>query len=109
MFESLGKQYAPIEARWQPSKSDFGKICLLQHKKRTLVYLTPEKGAVRAAIVLGERAYALAMASSIPAAIKKMLADARPYAEGRGIRFPVSTIQEASVVAKLVEIKTTPK
>jgi hypothetical protein len=63
------------------------QICLLQHKNRTPLYLTPDQEKITIAIVLGDRAYALAIASSLPAAIKKMFSEARPYAEGRGIRF----------------------
>jgi hypothetical protein len=98
-----------LDAEWKPSKAEFGRICLLQHKKRTLLYLTPEKEKVTVAIVLGERAYGLAMASSLPAAIKTMFSEARPYAEGRGIRFAVSSTSEISTIKKLVEIKITPK
>ena len=61
------------------------------------------------AIILGERACNLAMASSLPAAIKKMFSEARPYAEGRGIRFPASSLSDVSTIKKLLEIKTTPK
>ena len=100
---------SPLDAEWKPSKTEFGRICLLRHKKRTLLYLTPEKEKIRVAIVLGERAYGLAMASSLPAAIKKMFSEAKPYAEGRGIRFVVSSASEVSTVKKLAEIKTTPK
>jgi hypothetical protein len=100
---------SPLDTEWRPSKNEFGRMCLLQHKKRTLLYLTPEKGRVRVAIVLGERAYDLAMASSLPRAIKNMFSEARPYAEGRGIRFAVTSPSEVSTVKKLVEIKTTPK
>lgn len=32
-----------------------------------------------------------------------------PYAEGRGIRFPASSLGDIPVITKLVEIKTTPK
>ena len=84
-------------------------MCLLQNKKRKLLYLTPEKGKVLIAIVLGQRAYDLAIASSLPAAIKKMFSEARPYAEGRGIRFSVSSLSDIPMIAKLVQIKTTPK
>jgi hypothetical protein len=49
------------------------------------------------------------MASSLPVAIKKMFSEARPYAEGRGIRFPVSSLSDIPMITKLVEIKTTPK
>ena len=100
---------APLNTEWKPSKTEFGRICLLQHKKRTLLYLTPEKEKVRVAIILGERAYGLAMASSLPAPIKKMFSEARPYAEGRGIRFSVSSPSDLSTIKKLVELKTTPK
>jgi hypothetical protein len=100
---------APLDRVWKPSKAEFGRICLLQHKKRTLLYLTPDHDKVWIAIVLGERAYDLAMISSLPDAIKKMFSEAKPYAEGRGIRFPADSSSQISLVKKLVEIKTTPK
>ena len=100
---------APLNTEWRPSKTEFGRMCLLQHKKRTLLYLTPEKGNVRVAIILGERAYQLAMASSLPDAIKKLFSEAGPYAEGRGIRFSVSSPSDISTVKMLVELKTVHK
>ncbi len=65
------EMFSPLNSEWKPSKTEFGRMCLLQHKKRTLLYLTPEKEQVRVAIILGDRAYGLALASSLPAAIKK--------------------------------------
>jgi Protein of unknown function (DUF3788) len=109
LVQAVAETFAPLERRWQPSKAKFGQICLLQYKKRTLLYLTPDQEKVWIAIVLGERAYGLAMASSIPATIKKMFSEARPYAEGRGIRFPASSLSDIPMILKLVEIKTTPK
>jgi hypothetical protein len=102
-------EVSPLDTEWKPSKTEFGSMCLLRYKKRTLLYLTPEKETVTVAIVLGERAYGLAMTSSLPAAIKKLFAEARPYAEGRGIRFAVSSPNDLSTIRQLVEIKTTPK
>jgi hypothetical protein len=103
------KECGPPDQLWKPSKAEFGRICLLQCRKRTLLYMTPDKEKVWVAIVLGDRAYELAMASSLPTAIKKMFSKARPYAEGRGIRFPVSKLSDIPAIAELVEIKTTPK
>lgn len=100
--------YAPLIKLWKPSKAEFGRMCLLQHKKRTLLYITPDIGRVWIAIVLGERAYQLAMFSSLPDGIKKLFREAKPYAEGRSIRFPISSPNDLSTVAKLLEIKTTP-
>ena len=109
IVQAVEDAVSPLDTEWKPSKAEFGRICLLQHKKRTLLYLTPDKEKITVAIVLGERAYGLALASSLPAAIKKMFSEARPYAEGRGIRFSVSSPSDLSTIKKLVEIKTTPK
>src|SRR3974390_522907 len=98
----------PLDQTWNTSKAEFGRMCLLQHHKRTLLYLTPDKEKVTVAIVLGERAYGLAMESSLPDGIKKMLSEARPYAEGRGIRFPISSPSELSTVSELVDLKLKP-
>ena len=106
---AVGKMFTPLDLQWRPSKAEFGCICLLQHRKRTLLYLTPDKGRIRVAVVLGERAYGLAMASAIPGAIKTMLAEARPYAEGRGIRYWVDSPGDIATIADLVRIKTTPR
>lgn len=99
---------SPIGQVWKPSKSRFGRMCLLQSKKRTLLYLTPDLESIWIAIVLSERAFQLAMASSLPEGIKHLLLDAKPYTEGRGIRFAISSAEELPTVARLVEIKTTP-
>jgi hypothetical protein len=109
IFRVVEDVVAPLNTEWKPSKTEFGRMCLLQHKKRTLLYLTPEKEKVTVAIILGERAYGLAMTSSLPAAIKKMFSEARPYAEGRGIRFSVNSPSDISTIKTLVQLKTTPK
>ena len=106
---ALEDKFVPLDQVWKPSKLAFGRVCLLQHKMKTLLYLTPDKGQFLVAIVLGERAFAMAMASSLPAAIKKMFSEARHYAEGTGIRFAVTSMSDVAVIAKLVEIKTAPK
>lgn len=101
--------YAPLDRLWKPSKAGFGRMCLLQHKTRTLLYLTPDDGKIWVAIVLGDRAYRLAMAIELPAAIKTMLSAAKPYAEGRGIRFAVSSTDDIRTIVRLLECKTAPR
>jgi hypothetical protein len=84
-------------------------VCLLRRKQRTLLYLTPDADRVWVAVVLGERAYRLVATSSLPAAIRKLCDEARPYVEGRGIRFPVSSPGEIPTITELTRIKTAPK
>ena len=109
IVEAVGKAFAPLEQEWRPSKLEFGRMCLLRQKERTLVYLIPMAGQMLVGVVLGQRAFELAMASDLPQAIKKMLSDARPYAEGRGVRFTPRTAKDVATIVKLVELKTTPK
>ena len=99
---------SPLEIEWKPSKIAFGHACVLRHEKRALLYLLPEKASVTVAIVLGERAYGLAMASTLSAAVKTSLTEARPYAEGRGIRVNVTGPRDFATIRKLVAIKLTP-
>jgi hypothetical protein len=109
IITALEKDHVPLSREWKSSKSNFGRICLLKQKKRTLLYMTPEKEKIIIAIVLGERAVGLALDGYLPEAIKTLIREARPYAEGRGIRFPVSSPDEIPVVRELIAIKTTPK
>jgi hypothetical protein len=109
IVEAIAKGFTPLEQEWRPSKLDFGRMCLLRHKDRTLLYLLPMAGQLLVGVVLGERAFGLAMESNLPAAIKKMLSDAKPYAEGRGIRFTVKSAKDVAGVVKLVQLKTAPK
>lgn len=109
IVRAIEEKFSPLEKAWKPSRAEFGRICLLQHKKRTLLYMTPDKEKIWIAVVLGERAVAIAATSALPGRIKKLIAEARPYAEGRGIRFPVSSSSDIRVVTDLVAIKTTPK
>ena len=98
-----------LDTEWKAFKTEFGRMCLLKHKKRMLLYLTLGKEKIKVAIVLGERAYGLAMDSSLPAAIMKMFLEAKPYAEGRRIRFMVKSPSDISTIRKLVKIKMAPK
>jgi uncharacterized protein DUF3788 len=105
IHEALTARCGTLDPEWKPSKSEFGWMCALKQGKRTVVYLTPEAGAVRVAVVLGERAAKNALASGLPKGIKTLIEEARPYAEGRGIRFPVSSVAEVAVVTDLIAIK----
>jgi hypothetical protein len=109
LLDELGERFDPLERVWRPSKSEFGRMCLLRHGRRTLLYLTPGAESVTAAIVLGERAVELALASRLPAAIKRRIGEARPYAEGRGIRFAVASARDVRTVLELVAFKTASK
>lgn len=99
---------APLTQVWKRSKTPFGRMCLLQYRNRTLLYLTPDTGRILISIVLGERGFQRALASALPEGIKQLFLEAKPYAEGRGIRFPICSQGDLSTIAMLLEIKIAP-
>jgi hypothetical protein len=109
LIADLAQDFGGLREEWKPSKLPFGQCCLLKQKDRTLLYLLPGASAFEISIVLGERAVAIALASDLSAGTKKMIAEARRYAEGRGIRFAVKSKAQIAEIRKLVVIKTTPK
>lgn len=109
VIDSVSENCGAVVQVWKSSTIDFGWVCLLKQKKRTLLYMMPEDGVIRVAIVLGERAVGLALASDLNEKIKNLIREARQYAEGRGIRFEVRSADDVSSVVQLIRIKTTPK
>lgn len=109
LVAALRADFPGLRPEWRPAKLAFGKVCLLRQKERTLVYLIPRRGDFEVSVVLGERAVALALAGELPAATKRSIAEAMSYAEGRGIRFPMTEAGQVPVVRRLVACKTTPK
>ena len=109
IVDSVSVNFAPVDQVWKSSKNDFGRVCLLKQKKRTLLYIIPESGVVQVAIVLGDRAVGIALSSALAEKFKNLIREARPYVEGRGIRFDVKSAGDVSSVIELIRIKTAPK
>jgi hypothetical protein len=109
LMAAMEQRFAPLERVWFPSKTlFFGKYCRLMRKDRTFLWLLPDRDELKVMIGLGDRAYHLAMESSLPERFKKMFSEAKVYAEGRFGRFAAKTSDVAAIV-KSVELKTTPK
>jgi hypothetical protein len=77
--------------------------------KRTLWYLTPTEEGLHISMVFGGRATeAVLAADDVPETVKAALRDARPYAEGRGIRLPVAGTADVGLLERLLAIKLAP-
>jgi hypothetical protein len=103
IVSGLEEVYGPLTLEWHPSDLAFGRLCLVRHQDRILLYLIPMAGQLLVGVILGGYAYHLAMGSSLRPAIKQMLADTKPNGEGRGIRFVVKTEADIAEVLTLVE------
>lgn len=103
---TVQEQYASVTQEWRPSKTlEFGRYAILRQKDRTLLYLLPDKGGFRISVVLGERAYGLAMATDLRSDLKSLLQKAKPYAEGRGIRFSMQNSGDTAEILTLMACK----
>ena len=108
LIEELELDLPGLKQEWKPPKLEFGRICLLKQKARTLVYLIPRQGDFEALVVLGARAAILALAGDLSASAKRLIEEAKPHVEGRSIRLPVTSVAQIDVVRRLVACKVAP-
>lgn len=96
----------PCVLEWRPAKAvAFGSYGVLRQKDRNLIYLLPRPGAVEVRVMLGDRAFALAMAAKLPVRIKKLMAEAKVYPEGHYIPFAPAALEDVSGIVTLLECK----
>ena len=100
--------YAPVTHLWGQSKTTPLGFLRLIRKERTILYLLPRDGFFLTAFVFGEKATAAVRTSDVPTAVVKALNEARPYAEGRGIRLETRTAKDLATMKKLAAIKMAP-
>lgn len=90
---------------WHFSGEKYGWSFHISDKKRVILYLLPRDRFFKAAFVFGQKATDHILDSDIAADIKDELRQAKPYAEGRGIRIDVKNKKAISDLKKLIQIK----
>ncbi len=101
----INDKYGRTDEEWKYYGPSSGWTLKVLLKKRNLFFLMPHKGYFKIAFVFSEKAVAAVEKSDLPDSIKKNLAGARKYAEGRGIRLDVKRPLDADNVIKLIEVK----
>lgn len=99
------KKYPKATDEWNYPGKNYGWSFRVKDKKRAIVYLLPREGYFKVAFMFGQKAFDIIMASDIDSAIKKELANAKVYVEGRGIRIDVKDVSIIKDVRKLIDIK----
>jgi hypothetical protein len=97
--------YPGAIAGWYYSGEKYGWNFRISDKKRVLVYLLPRDGFFKVAFVFGQKAVDAMEQAGISATILAEIKNARPYAEGRGIRLEVKSSRVAGDIKKLIGIK----
>jgi hypothetical protein len=97
--------HPPIVPAWNFSGAKFGWSMRLKQTDRVVLYLIPQAKHFLVAVVLGEKAYRAAREAGLPAEVMAMFDAAKPYVEGRGIRWPVRTAKDVEVMLALAALK----
>lgn len=117
--EALGPNYAHLQAirrfiaeeigdtseEWKYYGKKLGWTLKKFYKKRNLFFIGIYRGYFKLALVFGERAAKNVFDSSIAAELKKELAEARKYAEGRGLSIKVDNGACLDDIKELIRIK----
>lgn len=90
---------------WNYPGEKYGWSFRVKDKKRAIIYLLPREGFFKVAFVFGQKATDLIMQSQVAGSIKIELANARAYAEGRGIRIDVKNEDILEDIRELIDIK----
>lgn len=98
-------QYPEGLKEWNYPGKKYGYSFRIKDKKRAILYFLPRKEYFKVAFVFGQKATDIIMESDIAPEIKNQLAQARKFAEGRGIRIEVKNGLNIPYIRKLVEIK----
>ncbi|MEX0737146.1 MAG: DUF3788 family protein, partial [Bacteroidota bacterium] len=85
--------------------ASFGWTKKLLLGKRNLLFLTVRNGYFVVSFVLGDKAVALALGSSLSEELIRQLVTARKYVEGRGIRVEVKSRRALEQAKILLDIK----
>ncbi|MBA4137130.1 MAG: hypothetical protein C0518_07425 [Opitutus sp.] len=90
---------------WKCHSPKWGWSFRLMKRKRTIVWLSPGRGAFDALFILGDKAVAAARRTALPAAVTAALATAPKYPEGTGLRLRITSARSLPALRKLAALK----
>ncbi len=98
-------EYENIIPEWKHYGKKTGWLLKMLLKKRNMFFLVPLENKFRIVFVFGDKAVSVVEDSNLPDNLKEELRNARKYAEGRGLNFPVMSPEEVEHIKELVKVK----
>jgi len=90
---------------WNSYSRKAGWSLRLKRGKRTILYLSPSRGAFGVSLALGEKAVEAAHHSALPQRTIKIIDEAKRFPEGFAVRIGVKGPRDLAVVKKLAALK----
>ena len=103
--EFIESEYGDFKPEWNFYNKKSGWILKMFTKKRNVVFIVPCEKYFRTAFTFGDKASDLIFKSELPDSIKKILFEAKKYAEGRTIQIEVKTEKDLENILKMIKIK----
>lgn len=103
--QNFSEQFGEITREWKFYGKKAGWTLALASKNRRILHLIPRAGLFTVVFTLGQQAVLVSQASGLPEKILTAIENAHDYAEGRSIRFDVSSTDDADLVRQLAFIK----
>lgn len=102
---SVSTLFPPVTERWVYGGKRYGWSLRLEHKKRGVLYLTPDRGFFRVGLAFGETAIRETLQSDLPAPVLEIVAGAPEAPEGRAVRMLVTSDEDARIAVRLAAFK----
>jgi len=101
----ITKLYGDTKGEWKFYSKKSGWTLKTLLKKRNLFFFQPFKNYFSLTFIFGDKAVNEIEKSDVSESLKKLLRDAKKYAEGRGLLVNVKTRSDLFDVNKLIDIK----
>jgi hypothetical protein len=105
LLTALERAHAPLRRDWHFTAKAAAWHLRLKHGDRTILALLPRDKYFLTALVLGERAVLEILSGNFPDSVTTAVHEARPAAEGRGLRLLTRNRRDVAVMLKLAAIK----
>ena len=97
--------YGETKGEWKFYSKKSGWTLKTLLKKRNLFFFQPYANYFSLTFVFGDKAVNVIEKSDVSEALKRVLRDAKKYAEGRGLSIDVESSEKVEIIKKLIEIK----
>jgi hypothetical protein len=101
----ISSRYDPVVEDWTFSGKKWGGVLRLNHKKRAVLYMTPQEGKFHVGLALGEKAVEAATGRGLQKPLLEIIDSSPKYAEGRGVRLEVNDEKHVDWSLELAAIK----
>ena len=105
LIGDLQRKHIVNAQEWGSSSRKAGWSLRLKRRDRIILYLAPMPGSFQVSLVLGDKGVKSARQSKLAERVLKTIAGAKRYAEGTGIRLPVTALEDLVAIEQLTQIK----